>query len=77
MVAPSALAGREEEALIFCEALMGWLLSVTDAKDRVVRMRSCQLLSQIVNALPEEADLEEVRPRPNALQPGAMFHTSA
>ena len=51
----------DDEAATFCEALMSWLLSVVTAKDKTVRTRACQLLSQIVNALPEDAGLDEVR----------------
>ena len=39
---------------------MGWLLSVSNAKDKTVRARSCQLLSQILNALPLDVELDEV-----------------
>lgn len=59
--ASQAPPGREDESLIFCEALVAWLLSVVHAKDKTVRARACQLMSQILNALPEDAGLEEVR----------------
>ena len=57
---------REDESLLFLEALMGWLLSMVGAlpaTDKTVRSRACQLLAQIVNALPLDADLDEVSPR--------------
>lgn len=57
---------REDESLLFLEALMGWLLSLVGplpAIDKSVRSRACQLLAQIVNALPVDAALDEVSSR--------------
>ena len=58
-------ADREGESLLFLEALMSWLLSFLGALpaiDKTVRSRACQLLAQIVNALPLDAALDEVSP---------------
>ena len=56
--------GRKEEALIFCEGLLGWLLGLAPAKDKTVRARTCQLLREIISALPQDAGLDEARAYP-------------
>ena len=50
----------KEEALIFCEGLLEWLLGLAAAKDKTVRARTCQLLREIISALPQDAGLDEV-----------------
>ena len=52
---------RKEEALIFCEELLGWLLGLAPAKDKTVRARACQLLREIISGLPQDAGLDEAR----------------
>ena len=72
--------GCKEEALIFCEGLLAWLLGLAPAKDKTVRTRACQLLREIISALPEDAGLDEVRTpcrqyfQPALTQVGAAKH---
>ena len=48
--------GMDEE---FLSRLVMHLLQFTDAKDKAVRFRTCQVVSRVLSALSEEADLPE------------------
>ena len=65
---PAALQGGHVQQAV-TDGLLEWLLAKTMAVDRGVRYRACQLLQNIVTALPESYDPTEVPapPPPRAL----------
>ena len=52
-------AGEEEDADDFAETFLAFLVSVAAAKDKAVRFRAAQLISQVMNSLDEEAELSD------------------
>eukprot|EP00166_Cyanidium_caldarium_P005623 ctg_698.g343 len=43
----------------FCSLLLGYVLSFSNAKDKAVRFRTCQLIALVLNALGEDAEISE------------------
>lgn len=58
-LAARRVQGEEEDADAFCENFLAFLVSVARAQDKAVRFRAAQLISTVMNALDEEAELSD------------------
>lgn len=56
---PAALQGGDLQQQA-TDALLSWLLRNSEAADRSVRFRACQLLEHVITGLPESYELPEV-----------------
>ncbi|GBG84929.1 hypothetical protein CBR_g39392 [Chara braunii] len=52
-------AGMEEEADAFAMAFLGFLLAFVEAREKAARFRAAQLIAEILNHMPEEAELAD------------------